>query len=193
MSVDIEAEKPTTRVEKQEPRAWLPNRVDLASVSTIVEKPVARPEAPPLSAMDKIAASGEPAKPATVVEKPQAWPGVPATLPESVLFHLVQPYEMESLTHLVRPVSLAVASLTTGCALGMIPLVRSALDAVQDLSKVSNAGMLWYLIYAMVFALSSGISIIAWINTFYGRRDARRLMVQIRQRPKVPLSQLVQR
>lgn len=196
MSVDLEAEKPAARVEKQEPLAWRPNRVDLPGASNSAEtsaKPVGKPEAQPVTAIDKLAASSEPAKAPVAVEKPQAWPGVPATIPDSVLFHLVQPYELQSLTHLVRPVSLAVASATTGCALGLLPLVRSALDAVQDLSKVPTGGMLWYLIYAMVFALSAGISIIAWINTFYGRGDARRLMAHIRQRPKVPLSQLVNR
>ncbi len=112
-------------------------------------------------------------------------------MPESLVFHCVQPYELDSLTHLVRPVSLAVASVTTGCALGMIPLVRGALDAVRDLPNTTNGAMLWYLIYAMIFALSSGISIIAWINAFRGRRDARRLLHEIRQRPNIPLSQIV--
>jgi hypothetical protein len=53
--------------------------------------------------------------------------------------------------------------------------------------------MLWYLIYAMIFALSSGVSIIAWINVFRGRRDAQQLMYEIRQRPNIPLSHIVGR
>ncbi len=111
---------------------------------------------------------------------------LPVSLPESLDFHCVQPYELDSLTHLVRPVSLAVASLATGCALGMIPLVRGALDAVGDVSKITNGAMLWYLIYAMIFALSSGVSVIsAWINALRGRSDARRLLRLLRQRPNI--------
>jgi hypothetical protein len=72
----------------------------------------------------------------------------------------------------------------------MIPLVIGALNAVHDLSKTTNDGMLWYLIYAMIFALSSGISMIAWINAWCGRSDARRLLDEIKKRPEIVLSQV---
>ncbi len=191
MSVDTEAEK-AIRVEKREVRAWaLSNPLDHPVVGSVAEKasvqvvkpdiqpmvPAGRPEA--VEAVDR-------------VEKRAVVSEAAVNPPASLLFHWVQPYELENLRHLVRPISLAVASATTGCALGMIPLVHSALDAVRDLSKVTNDGMLWYLIYAMIFALSAGVSVIAWINTLYGRSDARRLLREIRQRPKIALAQAPQ-
>jgi hypothetical protein len=194
MSIDTAAEAPAPRVEKQVVRPFTPANPPDQTV--------------PLSAIEKLAAKAEtvapkpiappvPIRAEAIVEKPlqaerrEAPIPFPVTLPESLLFHCVQPYELDSLTHLVRPVSLAVASVTTGCALGMSPLVRGALDAVGDLSKVTSPAMLWYLIYAMIFALSAGISIIAWINAIRGRRDARRLLREIRARPNIPLSQIV--
>ena len=192
MSVDTTAEASATYVEKQSARPWTPtSQPNQATAETTVEKAAAKPEL-------QTSAKPEPVKSNSTAEPPasQAAPrrtsiDFPVRLPESLDFHCVQPYELDSLNHLVRPVSLAVASLATGCALGMIPLVRGALEAVGDLSKVSNGAMLWYLIYAMIFALCSGVSIIAWINAFRGRGDARRLLREIRQRPNVPLSQIV--
>jgi hypothetical protein len=204
MSVDTEAEASAKCVEKHVVLAWTSDGgPDKATVSITAEKPapnVEKPEPPAMvqsAAPDQIAAGPNqikaevaPGKPPSRVEQREAQMALPVSLPESLTFHCVQPYELDSLGHLVRPVSLAVASATTGCALGMIPLVHGALDAVGDLSKVSNDAMLWYLIYAMIFALCSGISIIAWINVVRGRTDARKLLQQIRRRPKIPLSQV---
>lgn len=198
MSIDTVAEAPETRVEKPAVRTWTSgNRPEQTTAASAFEKlapKVATAEPKP----DVPSPAADPVKTAVAVEKPaiqaekRAEPiAFPVTLPDDLMFHCVQPYELDSLSHLARPVSLAVASITAGCALGMIPLVRGALDAVGDLSKITNGAMLWYLIYAMVFALSSGISIIAWINAFRGRRDARRLLRDIRQRPKIPLSLIV--
>jgi hypothetical protein len=198
MSVDTAAQGPAIRVEKHAVPAWNPtSRPDQTPVAIVVEKPAPKPEPPVVqpivqpSLADQIKLDSVVEKPALPVEKRAAPIAFPVTLPESLDFHCVQPYELDSLTHLARPVSLAVASATTGCALGMIPLVRGALDAVRDPPNTTNGAMLWYLIYAMIFALSSGISIIAWINAFRGRRDARRLLHEIRQRPNIPLSQIV--
>jgi hypothetical protein len=198
MSVDTATQDQASRVEKHAVPAWNPPRgPDQTPVAIVVEKPAPKPEkpdaqpnvSPAVPELIKLGSAVE--KPALLVEQRAAPVAFPVTLPESLDFHCVQPYELDSLTHLVRPVSLAVASATTGCALGMIPLVRGALDAVRDLSNTTNGAMLWYLIYAMIFALSSGISIIAWINVFRGRRDARQLMREIRQRPNIPLSHIV--
>jgi hypothetical protein len=195
MSVDTEAEKATIRADKHDVRVWVPaNRPDQTSVDTAPEKVVIQVEKPevqialPPILPDQLNVDAE--KAAIRAEKREVPAGLPGSLPENLSFHCVQPYELDSLTHLVRPVSLAVASATMGCALGMIPLVHNALDAVQDLSKVTNDGMLWFLIYAMIFALSSGVSIIAWINAWHGRSDARQLLREIRQRPKIALSQV---
>lgn len=167
MSVSTEADKDVARTEKREVRAWsaasLPNP---ANVKPDAEK--------------------EPKR----VEKFEVWSGVSSSRPESLEFHWVQPYELEKLTHMEKPFSLAVAAATTGCALGMTPLVNGAIAAVHDLSKTTNDGMLWYLIYAMIFALSVGISVIAWINAWCGKSDARKLLNEIKQRPKIPLSQV---
>jgi hypothetical protein len=167
MSVSTEAEKDPVRTEKREVRAWtaasLPNP---SSANADAEK--------------------EPKR----VETFEVWPGVPASRPESLEFHWVQPYELERLTHIEKPFSLAIAAATTGCALGMTPLVNGALAAVHDLSKTTNDSMLWYLIYAMIFALSVGISIIAWINAWCGRGDARKMLEELKQRPKILLSQI---
>lgn len=196
MSVDITADTPAPRVEKQAVPAWNTLKTSAEASLDIADKPARpadKPEASPAVAsrpniMRLDLAAG---KPAIRVEAPETTAaGTPQNDAESLLFHCVQPYELDSLTHLVKPISLAVAALSTGCALGMIPLVRNALDAVQDLSKVSNEGMLWYLLYAMMFALSSGIAIIAWINVLRGRSDARQLMSEIRKRPKIPLAQV---
>jgi hypothetical protein len=198
MSVDTAAEASAIRVEKETVRAWTPtSRPDFATANTAAEKPASKVEKsepqPNVSpaAIDRIKAGITAEQSAKQAEKREAPAAFPVSLPESLDFHCVQPYELDSLTHLVRPVSLAVASATTGCALGMLPLVRGAIDAVGDVSKISSGAMLWYLIYAMIFALASGISIIAWINAFRGRRDARRLLREIRQRPNIPLSQIV--
>jgi hypothetical protein len=200
MSVDTAAEAPAICVEKQTVRAWTPvNRPDQTAASITAEKPTPKivsqePQPGGASASaDQIKVNIEAEKPAIRVEPREAPIAFPVGLPESLVFHCVQPYELDSLTHLVKPISLAVASATTGCALGMIPLVHSALVAVSDLSKVTNDAMLWYLIYAMIFALSSGLAIIAWINTWRGRRDARHLLQQIRRRPEIPLSQVAGR
>jgi hypothetical protein len=193
MSVDTAAEASAIFVEKQTVRSWTPTSRPETTVGIAAEKTAPKLEKPePQPAVpEQIKLDGAAKKPA-VPAAPRATPiAFPVSLPESLDFHCVQPYELDSLTHLVRPVSLAVASATTGCALGMIPLVHGALDAVANPSNVSNGGMLWYLIYAMIFALASGISIIAWINTFRGRNDARRLLREIRQRPNIPLSQIV--
>jgi hypothetical protein len=198
MSVDTAAEASATRVEKQAVPAWTSlSRPDQTTATIAAEKPAPKPEKsdplailPPTGPVQiKVDLVAE--KPAMLAERREPSIAFPVSLPESLDFHCVQPYELDSLTHLVRPVSLAVASLTTGCALGLVPLVRGALDAVGDLSKITSGAMLWYLIYAMVFALCSGISIIAWINVLRGRRDARRLLREIRRRPNVPLSQIV--
>lgn len=191
MSIDTAAEASTVL-------PWTPTgRSDSKPANNPAEKPAAKvapPEPqqnlpPAVPAQIKVDPAPEPtASPAARREAPIAFP---VSLPESLDFHAVQPYELDSLTHLARPVSLAVASLATGCALGMLPLVHGALDAVGDVSKVANGVMLWYLIYAMIFALSSGISIIALINALRGRSDARRLLREIRQRPNIPLSQIV--
>jgi hypothetical protein len=193
MSVDTAAEAPAIRVEKHVAPAWTPPaRPDQTTISRATEKPAPEPEKPePIVSANPIKVISLAESPATRPEQSEAPVAFPVSLPESLEFHCVQPYELDSLSHLVRPVSLAVASLTMGCALGMIPLVRGALDAVGDLSKITNGAMLWYLIYAMIFALCSGISIIAWINAFRGRADARRLLREIRQRPNIPLSQIV--
>jgi hypothetical protein len=198
MSVDTAAEAPAICVEKQAVPPWTrSSRPDQTTADTATEKPSPKVEKsesqPNLSAAgpDSIKANNAVEQPAIKVEQREAPIAFPVSLPESLDFHCVQPYELDSLTHLVRPVSLAVASLATGCALGMLPLVRGALDAVGDLSKITNGAMLWYLIYAMIFALCSGISIIAWINALRGRSDARQLMRVIRQRPNIPLSQIV--
>ena len=198
MSIDTAAEASAICVEKQTVRAWTPtSRPDQTTATIVAEKPAPKPEKPelqpnvPPAGPDQIKVDTKAAKPAIQAEQREAPIAFPVSLPESLDFHCVQPYELDSLTHLVRPVSLAVASATTGCALGMIPLVHGALDAVSDVSRITNGAMLWYLIYAMIFALSSGISIIAWINALRGRSDARRLLREIRQRPNVPLSQIV--
>jgi len=198
MSIDTAAEASAICVEKQTVRAWTPtSRPDQPTAGITAEKPAPKsekselqPNVPP-AGPEQIKVNNAAEQPAIQAEKREAPIAFPVSLPESLDFHCVQPYELDSLTHLVRPVSLAVASLTTGCALGMIPLVRGALDAVGDVSKITSGAMLWYLIYAMIFALSAGISIIAWINAFRGRRDARRLLREIRQRPNIPLSQIV--
>jgi hypothetical protein len=167
MSANTEAEKDAIRTEKREVRSWAAASLpDPKIVNTDAEKA------------------------AIHVEKCEMMPGVPARRPEGLWFHWVQPYELEKLTHIKKPFSLAVASATTGCALGMIPLVIGALNAVHDLSKTTNDGMLWYLIYAMIFALSSGISMFAWINVWCGRSDARRLLDEIKKRPEIVLSQV---
>lgn len=167
MSVSTEVEKDPIRTEKREVRSWAAvSAPDPKNINTGAEK--------------------EPMR----VEKRELVSEVPASRQESLLFHWVQPYELERLTRIKKPFSLAVASATTGCALGMAPLVNGAINAVHDLSKTTNDGMLWYLIYAMIFALSSGISIIAWINAWCGRSDARRLLDEIKKRPKIPLSQV---
>jgi len=198
MSVETVAESSAIRVEKQTVQTWTPTiRPDQTTVSITAEKTVPKSEKSepqpgvPLDGPDQIKVHSPEKKPAMQVEQRVASIAFPVSLPESLDFHCVQPYELDSLTHLVRPVSLAVASLTTGCALGMIPLVRGAIDAVGDVSKITSGAMLWYLIYAMVFALSAGISIIAWINALRGRSDARRLLREIRMRPNIPLSQIV--
>jgi hypothetical protein len=198
MSVETVAEASAVRVEKQTVQTWTPTiRPDQTTVSITAEKPVPKSERPELQPGVLLADAGQikvhtpEKKPAMLVEQRGAPITFPVSLPESLDFHCVQPYELDSLTHLVRPVSLAVASLATGCALGMIPLVRGAIDAVGDISKITSGAMLWYLIYAMVFALSAGISIIAWINALRGRSDARRLLREIRMRPNSPLSQMV--
>jgi hypothetical protein len=197
MSVDTATQEPAIRVEKHAVPAWNPpSRPDQTPIAIVVEKPAPKPEAQPnvSSAVPELIKLGSAVeKPALAVEQRAAPIAFPVTLPESLDFHCVQPYELDSLTHLVRPVSLAVAAATTGCALGMIPLVRGAFDAVSNLSNTTNDAMLWYLIYAMIFALSSGVSIIAWINVFRGRRDAQQLMYEIRQRPNIPLSHIVGR
>jgi len=167
MSVSTEAERDAIRTEKREVRSWTAAIApEPKSINTEAEKAPIR------------------------AEKRELAPGIPANPPESLMFHWVQPYELERLTRIKKPFSLAVASATTGCALGMAPLVNGALNAVHDLSKTTNDGMLWYLIYAMIFALSTGISIIAWINAWCGRSDARKLLNEIKQRPKIPLSQV---
>jgi hypothetical protein len=199
MSVETAAaEASAIYVEKQTVQTWTPTiRPDPTIASTTAEKPAPKsekselpPSLPPVAPEQIKAHSREKMLPMQA-DMRVASIAFPVSLPESLDFHCVQPYELDSLTHLVRPVSLAVASLTTGCALGMIPLVRGAIDAVADVSKISSGAMLWYLIYAMVFALSSGISIIAWINALRGRSDARRLLREIRMRPNIPLSQIV--
>lgn len=192
MSVDMTAEASAICVEKPAARPWTPtSQPNQTTTGTTTETAAAKPELPTPAKPDPIKSNSTAEQPAGQPVRSHASIDFPVRLPESLDFHCVQPYELNSLTHLVRPVSLAVASLATGCALGMIPLVRGALDAVGDLSKVSNGAMLWYLIYAMIFALCSGVSIIAWINAFRGRSDARRLLREIRQRPNVPLSQIV--
>jgi len=198
MSVDTAIKASAISVEKQAVPAWTPSsRPDQATADAAAEKSAPKLEKsesqPNVSSggPDPIKADNAVEKPAIKVEQREAPIAFPVSLPESLDFHCVQPYELDSLTHLVRPVSLVVASLATGCALGMLPLVRGALDAVGDVSKISNGAMLWYLIYAMIFALCSGISIIAWINALRGRSDARRLLREIRQRPNIPLSQIV--
>jgi hypothetical protein len=198
MSIDTAAKSSVVSVEKHTVPAWTPpSRPDQTTATVATEKPPPtveksepQPDVPP-AIFGQIKAERTAEKPPIQIQKREMPIAFPVSLPESLDFHCVQPYELDSLTHLVRPISLATASLATGCALGMIPLVRGALDAVSDLSKITNGAMLWYLIYAMVFALCSGISIIAWINTFRGRKDARRLLREIRQRPNVPLSQIV--
>jgi hypothetical protein len=196
MSAETAAEASAIRVEKQTVQSWTPtNRPDQTTASAIAEKTATKSEKPelptgaPSVGPDQIRAPSPEKK--LAVEVRGAPIAFPVSLPESLDFHCVQPYELDSLSHLVRPVSLAVASLTTGCALGMIPLVRGAIDAVGDVSKISSGAMLWNLIYAMVFALSAGISIIAWINALRGRSDARRLLREIRLRPNIPLSHIV--
>ena len=192
MSVETVAETSAIRVEKQTVQTWTPTiRPDQTTVSITAEKPAPKPEKSEQPQADQIKVQSPDKTPAMQAEQRGAPIAFPVSLPESLDFHCVQPYELDSLTHLVRPVSLAVASLTTGCALGMIPLVRGAIDAVGDVSKISSGAMLWNLIYAMVFALSAGISIIAWINALRGRSDARRLLREIRMRPNIPLSQIV--
>jgi hypothetical protein len=192
MSVDTTAEASTMCVEKQAARPWTPNSPpNLTTADTAAEKAAAKPELQTPVKPDPIKSDSTAEQPASQAAPHRAPIDFPVSLPESLDFHCVQPYELDSLTHLVRPVSLAVASLTTGGALGLIPLVHGALEAVGDLSQVSNGAMLWYLIYAMIFALCSGISIIAWINVLRGRSDARRLLREIRRRPNVPLSQIV--
>jgi hypothetical protein len=200
MSVDTAAEASAICVEKHVVLAWTPDSgPDQTNVSITAEKPAAKPEkselqpAIPPAGPDRTKVHTPEKIPAIQVEQRGAPIAFPVSLPESLYFHCVQPYELDSLTHLVRPVSLAVASLTTGCALGMIPLVRGAIDAVGDVTKITSGAMLWNLIYAMIFALSAGISIIAWINALRGRSDARRLLREIRMRPNIPLSQIVKR
>ena len=197
MSVDTAAKASATSVEKQPVPAWTPStRPDQTTSDTPAEKLALKPEKiePHLNASSAAAvlikADRAVEIPAAKVTQREAI-AFPVSLPESLDFHCVQPYELDSLMHVVRPVSLAVASLTTGCALGMLPLVRGALDAVADLSKITNGAMLWYLIYAMIFALCAGVSLIAWVNALRGRSDARRLLREIRHRPNIPLSQII--
>jgi hypothetical protein len=198
MSIDTAAESTPARGEKDVVRSLTSvSRPDQTTVGSAMDKlarmgEAAQPRAnvPPVVA-DQIKTDIAADKPVLQVSKPETTVRFPVTLPDDLVFHCVQPYELDSLTHLARPVSLAVASIATGCALGMIPLVHGAIDAVGDLSKINNVAMLWYLIYAMIFALTSGIALIAWINAIRGRRDARRLLRDIRQRPNIPLSLIV--
>lgn len=108
--------------------------------------------------------------------------------PESVTFHWVQPYELERLMQIEKPYSLAIASATTGFALGLLPLVQAAFASASDPTKVKSVDMTWNLIYVILFAASVGISVIAWINSFKGKSEATKLLEEIRSRPSGPMS-----
>ena len=108
--------------------------------------------------------------------------------PQSLLFYWVQLHELERLMHIERPFSLALASAATGYALGVLPLLRDAYRAINDLSKTSPDELFWHGVYCMTFALAVGISIITWGNAFKGKSDATKLLEEIKRRPRNPVS-----
>ena len=124
MSVDTAAKASAISAEKQAVPAWTPpSRPDQTTSDTAAEKPAPKLEKiePHLNVASAAADPVKPVEqPVTKVTRREAI-AFPVSLPESLDFHCVQPYELDSLMHVVRPVSLAVASLATGCALGMLP------------------------------------------------------------------------
>lgn len=108
------------------------------------------------------------------------------TKPESLVFHWLQTHELERLMRLERPFPLAIASATTGYALGMIPVIQTSAAALSDLSKATHGDLIWAGVYLASMALSVGISITTWIDALRGRSDAKNFLEEIKKRPQSP-------
>lgn len=108
--------------------------------------------------------------------------GLPIALyersPTDITFHRIEDHELEALTKLSRPLSMAVAGTATGGFLGLAVLVVGALDRVGT-SQLAGTDITAIVLCAICLT----VSCITWPIAIRGERRACNSVTRIRSRP----------
>lgn len=99
------------------------------------------------------------------------------TRPDRLTLHMVEDHQLEALTNMSRPISLALAGAATGGFLGLIPSAMVALHRVgtTDLTGADMAS-------ALICVGCIVCAVIAWPLAIKGQLAANRAIKNIRQR-----------